>query len=321
MWSSTSARNVGRGASNFQSDRGKQRNPNSEQKRVQKPPLTHFISIPIGHDSGLHRRWTQISQALINASPAIPGIDRSVIIKPEGLHVTLGIMNLRDDRENHRRGSGNTSSQLHSVQDALALLKTLQAPIQELMKRDTNANPVLYFPMDQLDIMRNGRNRNSEHGHVLWAGPNLNGELGKRLKRVCDLVHSTFKDAGYLQDDRPLKLHCTLINTIYRKFTPAPTTSFSLENTIIGKTPSDNSSRRRNHNQRERIPFSFSSFLSSDAYRLMNAPDGVTAPINPDYGPFKIDLGTWLIDEIQICRMGSQDAQGVYQKVGGISLL
>lgn len=37
--------------------------------------------------------------------------------------------------------------------------------------------------------------------------------------------------------------------------------------------------------------------------------------------PINVNLGTWDIDEIQICEMGSHGPEGEYVRVGGISLL
>ncbi|KAG6827193.1 hypothetical protein H0H92_012840 [Tricholoma furcatifolium] len=37
------------------------------------------------------------------------------------------------------------------------------------------------------------------------------------LRQVADLVHSTFKREGYITDTRPLKLHCTVLNTSKRR--------------------------------------------------------------------------------------------------------
>lgn len=301
---------------------------NSNLKPNQKLPLTHFISIPIGHHPGIQSKWSQVTRSFLNASPAIPGLDQSVIIKPGGLHVTLGVMSLRTDEEGSRRITkkqqsqdvdSSRNTQLHSVQDALALLRTLREPIRELINDGSSLESRLYLPLDRLDIMRNGRNNHSDNAHVLWVGPDLDGELGKRFRRVCELVHSTFKEAGYLQDLRPLKLHCTLINTVYRK--QVPRSSFTLSDAIPGAPPEEHSSssRRQQHrHHRERIPFSYQSILSSTAYREISVSDSGAAPATS--GPCKIDLGAWPVDEIQICRMGSQDGHGVYKSVGGISL-
>ena len=37
-------------------------------------------------------------------------------------------------------------------------------------------------------------------------------------------------------------------------------------------------------------------------------------------GPYRVSLGTWRVDEVQLCEMGNKDADGVYKSVGSISL-
>jgi activating signal cointegrator complex subunit 1 len=37
-------------------------------------------------------------------------------------------------------------------------------------------------------------------------------------------------------------------------------------------------------------------------------------------GPHRVALGTWSVDEVQLCEMGSKDADGVYKSTGSISL-
>ncbi|KAF5315281.1 hypothetical protein D9619_007564 [Psilocybe cf. subviscida] len=66
-------------------------------------------------------------------------------------------------------------------------------------------------------------NQSSKVGaSVLFLGPahvptSKISEERWRLTQVCDLVHRTFKQAGYIPDQRPLKLHCTILNASHRK--------------------------------------------------------------------------------------------------------
>lgn len=99
------------------------------------------------------------------------------------------VLKKRETQENADVNSSETP-QLHSVQDALALLTTLREPIRELINdgSGSDADHLLYLPLNCLDIMRNGRNNESDNAHVLWAGPDLDGGLGKRFGRVCGTV-------------------------------------------------------------------------------------------------------------------------------------
>jgi activating signal cointegrator complex subunit 1 len=50
---------------------------------------------------------------------------------------------------------------------------------------------------------------------ILYAGPQ---DPSGSLLPICSKLRSLFEDAGYLvSDDRPLKLHATIVNTIYAK--------------------------------------------------------------------------------------------------------
>ncbi|KAK3070053.1 hypothetical protein LTR53_011122 [Teratosphaeriaceae sp. CCFEE 6253] len=50
---------------------------------------------------------------------------------------------------------------------------------------------------------------------VLYAAPT---DVSERLYPFCSAVQKTFADAGFLvPDDRPLKLHATIVNTIYAR--------------------------------------------------------------------------------------------------------
>lgn len=50
---------------------------------------------------------------------------------------------------------------------------------------------------------------------ILYAGAQ---DLSGRLVPMCVLLQKVFQEQGYLiSDDRPLKLHATIVNTIYAK--------------------------------------------------------------------------------------------------------
>jgi len=115
-----------------------------------------------------------------------------------------------------------------------------------------------------------------------------------------EFVHTAFTKAGLVVDEgRPLKLHCTVLNTIYRK--------------PRGKS---------------RQPFSFRSIVNSRAVQaftvdaagqsLSAAAEGQnTTPVR---GPVRVSLGEWDVDEIHICEMGSWGPEGEYICVGRCAL-
>ncbi|KAF8580553.1 hypothetical protein K439DRAFT_1356664 [Ramaria rubella] len=275
-------------------------NINTSSSPAKKPPLTHFLSLPIGHHPALRDQWVQISSALLDSSPSIPGLHESIIVKPGGLHVTLGVLSLVSRERQQKK-----TSRRHTIDEALRLLQSLEAPIKHLL---ANECPLI-IPLEFMDVMRSRPNQKLEQSHVMWAGPDLASNAGKRLNSVCELIHATFKNAGMLQDDRPLKLHCTLINTVYRK----------------EKATGEQKRPPRKNNKR--VPFSFSAILSSSAFAQIARPTtvgaGADAAQGSDalHGAHSIDLGSWIVEEVQLCEMGSKGADGAYRSVGSLKLL
>lgn len=147
---------------------------------------------------------------------------------------------------------------------------------------------------------------------------------------ISEIINTSFIQAGFVEDEhRPLKLHCTLINTVYRR-------------------PRARDGRR--------VPFDFEAILASSAFRDISVPDGTDAnadqalSFDPTFVPlssstgitpstrahqpvqrptpagvqnnhgYRINLGAYNVDEVQICLMGSSGSEGEYVSVGGIRL-
>lgn len=224
---------------------------------------THFISLPIGHHVQLRESLKAFTDGLLNCKPALPGVDRSIVIAPRRLHMTLGVMNLENS-------SGRT------LADAQALLTRLRPRIMELLDGHS-----LCIPLTEMNIMNPDRG-NADNAHVLWLGPSPNTKDTQRLKSISEFVNKAFRDAGFIQDRRPLKLHCTIINTSYRR--------------------------------PYRQPFSYNAILTSSFIgQFVHTPHDFRDPV-------KVELGTWSVDEIQICKLGSYGPEGEYVSCGCCSL-
>ena len=76
--------------------------------------------------------------------------------------------------------------------------------------------------------------------------------------------------------------------------------------------------RKGKPRNKKRIPFSFGSLIASPAFSQIASVTDATREVG--HGPRKIDLGSWIVDEVQLCEMGSKDHAGVYRSVGAISL-
>ena len=74
--------------------------------------------------------------------------------------------------------------------------------------------------------------------------------------------------------------------------------------------------------RKKRVPFSFSALLSSSTYKNIAVPGSMDAnpSMSSNAGPHRVNLGTWAVDQVQLCEMGRKDADGAYKSVGSISL-
>jgi len=254
----------------------------------------------------------RFGQCLLNeTNPRISGLNESVLIHPRRLHFTLGVMSLASapPSTNPEQATGSMG-QSRTIDDAIRLLESLKPRLDELLRVSVSGpadqaqkTRVTLNSMDVMKLEKDGA------AHVLWVGPkdgnskDIADEGTNKLRQVCDFIHSSFKKAGFLvEGNRPLKLHCTLINTVYRKPKPQG-----------GK----------------RVPFSYTDLLVSPWF---SRPENLTPPFKiltqstsnvghrPPRGPVSVDFGTWCIDEVQICEMGSHGPEGEYVCVGKIPL-
>ncbi|KAI5114762.1 hypothetical protein M0805_003367 [Coniferiporia weirii] len=196
--------------------------------------------------------------------------------------------------------------------------------------------------------------------HVMFVGPtedDTNSEDVQKLKRVCELVKAEFILAGLsVGERRPLKLHCTLLNTVHRKprATNAQRVPFSFADVLVSDAfkaismePTTSSTTINRMHGRIKTTFvgaradltsnvavKESSLEDADEMlhldptkvSLKNPPDSPAelgrTPWMRDMKPQgqRVDLGTYAVSEIQICKMGSWGAEGEYVCVGKICL-
>ncbi|KAH9849437.1 AKAP7 2'5' RNA ligase-like domain-containing protein [Lenzites betulinus] len=219
-----------------------------------------------GQHAALRERMGAFTDALLGATPAIPGLDSTVVVPPRRLHFTLGVMSLDTQPESEQR----------TLEKARAVLQVLRPRVLEAL-----GGRRLSVRLDRMDVMRPERG-DAERAHVMWVGPAQEGGSGRRLKRVAEMIAGAFKDAGLLIDEgRPLKLHCTVVNTVYRR-----------------------------PRGRERTPFSYTSVLASEVMKDVRAVD--TRTEGERRGPVHVDFGEWEVDELQVCAMGSSGPEGEY---------
>ncbi|KAG7094941.1 hypothetical protein E1B28_005743 [Marasmius oreades] len=299
--------------------------PLEQKKGISMTRPTHFLSLPLGQHSQLRGVVGNFQSALLllqKTPDAIKGLDPSIVINPRRLHLTLGVMTLEKSNE-HTADSEKTSKK--TIESALELLHSLQPQL-------SNEGP-LEVPLKRLGVFESKKG-----ARVLWVSPieqvvdeetPEEKENREKLQRVCDLVHRTFKAAGYITDQRPLKLHCTIINTSYRKPSSKRHILFSFDD-ILRSAPLRSIQAFPTTTQVAAVePVATSSSLdpSRDPATIpcaIQGSSGTNPPSEPASIPTErvipVDMGTFTVSEIQLCVMGSHGPEDEYVSVGGTSL-
>ncbi|KAF9261703.1 hypothetical protein L218DRAFT_961190 [Marasmius fiardii PR-910] len=276
---------------------------------------THFLSLPLGQYPQLRRNVGDFQSALLqlqNTSSAVKGLDPSIIVNPRRLHLTLGVMSLTKP--------GDESEETpKTIESALKLLQSLQPQLSD--------EGPLHIPLKRL-----GAFESKKGARVLWVSPieqAIDGETPEekenreKLQRVCDLVYRTFNAAGYITDQRPLKLHCTMINTSHRKPSSKRHVLFSFDD-ILSSAPLQSIKMCPTADQEARArSLDATTGVATIPCDIPNIPV-TAAPVDsasiPTGRVVPVDMGTYSVSEIQLCIMGSHGPEGEYVSVGGISL-
>ncbi|CAE6470475.1 unnamed protein product [Rhizoctonia solani] len=244
---------------------------------------THFISVPLDHLQEFTLEISRFTDGLRTASPPITGLDPSIVISPRRLHLTLGVMSLTAEynqvtepqTDPSQERSMNEATPQKSIAAAQALLRSLKPDIESALQGQP-----LKLCLDEFAVMRRSP---AGEADVMYIGPTATGiNSGEHTRSVgvLEMVNRRFIEEGFITDRRPLKLHCTILNTSHRK-------------------PANNQSRQR-------IPFSMTQIEDSIAQ-------------NPHItGTLLSSENLLAVRELNICRMGSYDELGRYVRVGGI---
>lgn len=109
----------------------------------------------------------------------VPGLDRSIVIPPRRLHLTLGVMSLADSEHSSNTFETQAVNSRKTLSEALSLLSSLQPRVSELL-----CGARLKVPLDMMNIMPPDE-RDPDKAHVLWFGPSLENEDAQRLREVA----------------------------------------------------------------------------------------------------------------------------------------
>jgi activating signal cointegrator complex subunit 1 len=281
----------------------RQRQQNSRRPPSQKkPPLTHFLCLPLVTPSSKPQLEASIETFRNHVSPNQPEQTTNVAtrihpkaIRPVGvLHCTLGVMSL----------DGPT------LQKAIDLLQNLD--INSLLSSASpTSNPLLPTPSTQIPPESN---KPATHGQpikisltglssmhsptntsILYIPPS---DPTQRLYPFCLALQKIFQDEGLLlPDNRELKLHATIVNTIYAK--SRNKRAGPKREGKVGKEPDQNEDRSQGHGPHSNAPLKFDARALLEEYKNFVWVEGV------------------VLDRIAICEMGAKKLLGVDGEVVG----
>jgi activating signal cointegrator complex subunit 1 len=195
-------------------DRKGSKKHGKDKQGAKKPPLTHFLCLPLVTDTtrpqlqaGLERLKGDLDRDAVVPSKAV---------RPLGtLHLTLGVMSLDGAglEETKRYLQGLSLHRIlrdltqRQVAEQAAEHGTISENLNAAALPDTDA---LTINLEALIPMQTPQNTS-----ILYAKPK---DPTQRLMTFASSLRTDFTQRGFMvEDTRPLKLHATIINTIYAK--------------------------------------------------------------------------------------------------------
>ena len=314
-----------------------------------KPPLTHFLCVPLVTPTSRQQLESSIQSFRDLVAPSneqgssghrIDGARRETLdekavahihpksVRPIGtLHCTLGVMSLNESSLSEAIQFLKTLDVISLLRDA-STLKYASDPSSLIEKPgdgnsvkdqlgasgalEHNAAPI------QVDLKGLTSMHAPQNTSILYCAPT---DLSGRLYPFCQALQTLFKEKEFiLPDDRPLKLHATIVNTIYakgRKPRPHPNSrpqnapsgssiSTAVEQGLIGDTRGNSEGHGPNAN----APLKIDARAILDKFQDFVWAEGV------------------VLDRIALCEMGAKkvsDASGnviaeEYHEVSSIAL-
>ena len=322
---------------------GKRRVGGSRPSAQKKPPLTHFLCLPLVTPTSRPQLQASLKAFRKEVSPvtsegtekasggdladgeAVLPFVHPKSIRPVGsLHCTLGVMSLEKDK----------------LPEAIQLLESfdVQSALNGSTSESTSqsksgsveggngsvslANPISPPAVDraggplQVDLKGLVSMHSPKQTSILYTAPT--DETG-RLTPFCIALQKSFKDKGFVIDDRPLKLHATVVNTIYAKGRKRP--------------PRNNANRSSSANDEAKHQLGEASSSPPDDRSQGHGPNA-NAPLKIDATAIleKYEDFVWakdvVLDRAAICEMGAKkvvDEEGnvkdeEYTEVASIAL-
>ncbi|KAF4981591.1 hypothetical protein FZEAL_2657 [Fusarium zealandicum] len=168
---------------------------------------THFVCLPL---ASAQLAATLAAFRADATSPTSFGVPPEAVRPLGTMHLTLGVMSLRDD------GIERATELLRGLRlrEVLASVKaapsTSQAGLAPTEAKASSADGQLSITLQGLHAMHTPSKTS-----VLYAPP---VDADGILYRFCEQIKTAFQQAGLMaEENRPLLLHATVVNTIYVK--------------------------------------------------------------------------------------------------------
>ncbi|RSL70062.1 hypothetical protein CEP54_002055 [Fusarium duplospermum] len=171
---------------------------------------THFVCIPLASQ--------QLSRSLAAfkadvTSPMSFGVPPDAVRPLGTMHLTLGVMSLKDEGIEQATAvlkSLRLRDMLSNARNAFLQSKAVQMGLASAENSSATAEGPLSITLQGLHAMQT-----PDKTSVLYAPPIDTEGI---LYRFCEQIKNTFQEAGLMaEENRPLLLHATVINTIYVK--------------------------------------------------------------------------------------------------------
>ncbi|KAG8697375.1 hypothetical protein FRC11_000077, partial [Ceratobasidium sp. 423] len=142
----------------------------------------------IDHLSNFTSQISRFTDSLLAASPPITGLDPSIVISSNRLHLTLGVMNLtsEDHQSNEPRadlpqeGGSERKPPRRSVAEAVALLHSLKPDIESILQGQP-----LQLCLNEFAVMRRSP---AGEADVMYIGPATTGIKPEEHKRSVGIL-------------------------------------------------------------------------------------------------------------------------------------
>jgi activating signal cointegrator complex subunit 1 len=267
-----------------------------------KPPLTHFLCLPLVNDES--RPHLQTGLAKLKEDLERDSLVPTKAIRPLGtLHLTLGVMSLDAPKLEEAKRYLQELDLHHLLRDL-----TMQKAAEQAAEAGTISENLIAAGMPDTDALTISLEsltpmQSPQNTSILYAAPK---DPTNRLLPFASLLRTHFTQQGLMVEDaRPLKLHATIVNTIYAKPSGArKSRSSKVKSTLetIGQkiSPhrqhgdgSDGDSDGEDARSNAHGPDA-KSWMRFDARALIEAYKGFTWAENVR------------IESVQICRMGAR---------------